>query len=426
LHRESCQQRSPMIPKTIALVGTFDTKGEEFAFLRERIGSAGMRTLMIDVGVLGSPPFEADISQAEVATAAKEDLAALKAERDRGRSVTAMALGAKAILARLFEEGAIQGVASLGGSAGTAIATAAMRALPYGFPKLMVSTVASGDTKPYLGTKDICMMPSVLDIAGLNRVSRRILSNAAAAICGMVASESAGTLEEKPAIAATMFGVTTPCVTAARAIFEERGYEVLVFHATGTGGQAMEQLIEEGAFQAVLDITTTELADELVGGVMSAGPHRLEAAGNKGIPQLVCPGAIDMVNFGPVETVPIQFRRRNLYIHNPGVTLMRTTTEECAEIGRITATKLNRAKGRVTVLIPLQGVSAIDKPGGPFYSREALNAYRRSLKEALNPTIKLVEVDAHINDESFAHVAADLLMESLGAVAAGKRSARVL
>ena len=212
-----------------------------------------------------------------------------------------------------------------------------------------------------------------------------------------------------------MFGVTTPCVTAARQVLEQRGYEVLVFHATGTGGQAMEQLIEDGAIQAVLDLTTTELADELVGGVMSAGPHRLEAAGRKGIPQLVCPGAIDMVNFGPVATLPAQFRSRNLYIHNPTVTLMRTTPEECAEIGRITATRLNRASGPVTVLIPLRGVSAIDKAGGPFYSPEALNSYCRAVQATLSSEIKLVELDAHINDESFARTAADLLLESLDA-----------
>ena len=405
----------PIIPKTIALIGTFDTKGEEFSFLRDRIESAGLRTMMIDVGVLGSPPFAPDISQAEVAAAAKENLAALQKERDRGRSVTAMALGATVILARLHAQGAIHGVVALGGSAGTTIATAAMRALPYGFPKLMVSTLAAGDTKPYVGTKDICMMPSVLDISGLNHVSRRILNNAAGAICGMVAAEPARDFEDKPVIAATMFGVTTPCVTAARRVLEKSGYEVLVFHATGTGGQAMEQLIEDGAIHAVLDLTTTELADELVGGVMSAGPHRLEAAGRKGIPQLVCPGAIDMVNFGPVETVPVQFRSRKLYVHNPTVTLMRTTPEECAEIGRITATRLNRASGPVTVLIPLQGVSAIDKPGGPFYSPEALNSYCRAVKTTLSSEIKLVELDAHINDESFAHAAADLLLELLHA-----------
>ncbi len=404
-----------MMAKTVALIGTFDTKGEEFSFLRERIESAGLRTLMIDVSVLGSATFEADISPAEIAAAANQNLASLRAERDRGRSVAAMATGAKAILARLFEQGAIHGAVSLGGSAGTAIASAAMRALPFGVPKLMVSTLASGDIKPYVGTSDICMMPSVLDIAGLNHVSRGIIGNAAAAICGMVTSEPAIVLNQKPAIAATMFGVTTPCVTAARHALEERGFEVLVFHATGTGGQAMEQLIESGAFRAVLDMTTTELADELVGGVMSAGPHRLEAAGRKGIPQVVCPGAIDMVNFGPVETVPTQFRSRNLYIHNPSVTLMRTTPEECAEIGRITATRLNRANGPVTILIPLQGVSAIDKIGGPFYLPEALDAYRGALRSSLSSAIRVIELDAHINDEGFAAAAADLLIGSIGA-----------
>jgi len=401
------------MPKTIALIGTFDTKGEEFSFVREQIEKAGLRTILIDVGVLGSAAFEVDISQTEVAAAANEDLASLKLNRDRGRSVTAMALGATVILRRLFDQQSIHGVASLGGSAGTAIATAAMRALPFGFPKLMVSTVASGNISPYVGTKDICMMPSVVDIAGLNHVSRRILGNAAAAICGMVVSDSVSAANEKPAIAATMFGVTTPCVTAARRILEEKGYEVLVFHATGVGGRAMEQLIEDGAFLAVLDLTTTELADELVGGVMSAGPHRLEAAGRNAMPQVVCPGAIDMVNFGPAESVPAQFRNRNLYMHNPSVTLMRTTPEECAEIGRITALKLNRANGPVTILIPLQGVSAIDKLGGPFYSQAALNAYRSALKEHLSPTIRLIELDAHINDDNFALVAAERLMESI-------------
>ena len=410
----SCRKADAMTPKTVAVIGTFDTKGEEFSFLRSRIESAGLRTLMINVGVLGSAAFEADISQAEVAAAANESLSALRAEGDRGRSVAAMATGAKAIVVRLFEQGTIHGVVSLGGSAGTSIASAAMRALPFGFPKLIVSTLASGDIKPYVGTSDICMMPSVFDIAGLNHISRRIIGNAAAAICGMVTSDPAIALNQKPAIAATMFGVTTPCVTAARNVLEERGFEVLVFHATGTGGQAMEQLIEDGAFRAVLDITTTELADELVGGVMSAGPHRLEAAGRKGIPQVVCPGAIDMVNFGPVETVPTHFRNRNLYLHNPSVTLMRTTPEECAEIARVTAARLNPASGPVTILIPLQGVSAIDKVGGTFYSPDALDAYRRTLKTSLNSTIRVVELDAHINDNRFSVVAADLLIKSIG------------
>jgi uncharacterized protein (UPF0261 family) len=403
-----------MSRRVIALIGTLDTKGEEFAFLRDRIQSAGLGTLMIDVGVLGEPLFAPDISRVEVASAGNEDAAALRSGGDRGRSVAAMAIGATVIVRRLFEQGSIDGVISLGGSAGTTIATAAMRALPVGFPKLMVSTVASGDTGPYVGIKDICMMPSVVDIAGLNHVSRRILSNASAAICGMVSSQAGSAVDEKPAIAATMFGVTTPCVTMARRVLEEHGYEVLVFHATGVGGRAMEQLIEDGAFQAVLDVTTTELADELVGGVMSAGADRLEAAGRKGVPQLVCPGAIDMVNFGPVESVPAQFRSRLLYRHNPSVTLMRTTPDECAEIGRITATKLNRSSGPVTVLIPLQGVSAIDRAGGPFFSEEALNAYRGALKANLSPPIRMVELDAHINDESFARAAANLLLASFG------------
>ncbi len=401
-----------MTAKTVALVGTLDTKGEEFAFLRDWIESCGLRTLTVDTGVLGDPLFTPDVSRAEVAAAAHEDLAVLISRRDRGRSIQTMAVGAAATIRRLFEQGAIQGIASLGGSAGTTIATAAMRQLPVGFPKLMVSTLASGDVKPYIGTKDICMMYSVVDIAGLNAVSRKILSNAAGAICGMVTRREIDVSDERPAIAATMFGVTTPCVTAARRRLEERGYEVLVFHATGSGGQAMEQLIQDGAFHGVLDITTTELADELVGGVLSAGPHRLEAAGLKGIPQVVCPGAIDMVNFGPIDSVPGQFRERNLYVHNATVTLMRTTPEECAQIGRITATKLNSARGPVTVLIPRQGVSAIDRPGEPFYSPEALIAYCRALKETLSPIVKVVELDAHINDESFARAATDLLLDS--------------
>jgi uncharacterized protein (UPF0261 family) len=402
-----------MTSSAVAVIGTLDTKGDEFAFLRDAIAACGLQTVVIDAGVLGDPSFTADVSRAAVAAAANEDLGALAARKDRGWSVQVMAMGAAAIIRSLFEQGAIRAVVSLGGSAGTTIATAAMRTLPVGFPKLMVSTLASGDTKPYVGTTDICMMYSVVDIAGLNAISRRILSNAAAAICGMVANRKVEVSCERPAVAATMFGVTTPCVTAARHHLEEKGYEVVVFHATGSGGQAMERLIEDGAFKGVLEITTTELADELVGGVLTAGPHRLEAACRKGIPQVVCPGAIDMVNFGPMDSVPNRFRARTLYIHNPTVTLMRTTPEECAEIARVTANKLNSATGPVTVVIPLQGVSAIDKVGEPFYLPEALAAYRRALKETLSPGVKLIELDAHINDERFAHAASDLLLELL-------------
>jgi len=402
-----------MRDKTTAIVGTLDTKGEEYNFLRQQILSADLATLVVDVGILDPPLLEPDVPRAEVARAGGEDVKRLLAERDRGRSIETMAAGAVLVIRQLYEQGRIHGLISLGGSVGTTIGTAAMRALPVGFPKVMVSTLASGDTRPYVGTKDIAMLHSVVDIAGLNRLSRRILENAAAAIVGMVEKEEVKAEAVRPLIAATMFGVTTPCVTRARQILEEQGYEVLVFHATGTGGQVMESLIADGFFSAVLDVTTTELADELVGGVMSAGPHRLEAAGAKGIPQIVCPGAIDMVNFGPMETVPEKFRHRQLYAHNPTVTLMRTTPAECAQLGRITAEKLNRAQGPVVFVMPLQGVSAIDAPGKPFHSLEAVTAYVDALKRHLGARIALVEIDAHINDERFAAEVAQRLLECL-------------
>ena len=397
--------------KKVAILGTLDTKGEEFAYLREQIESAGVSTLVIDAGVLGEPTFPPDIGREEVSLAGGRQLRDLLAEQDRGRSVTTMAAGAAVVVRRLYDEGTIHGLISLGGSAGTTIGTAAMRSLPVGFPKVMVSTLASGDTRPYVGTKDITMVHSVVDIAGLNVLSRRILGNAAAALAGMVKREEIRTVEVRPLIAATMFGVTTPCVTQARRVLEEHGFEVVVFHATGAGGQAMESLIADGYIAGVLDITTTELADELAGGVMSAGPHRLEAAGLKGIPQVVCPGAIDMVNFGPIDSVPTKYRSRRLHIHNPNVTLMRTTPEECAELGRITAQKLNRAQGPVVFFMPLRGVSAIDVEGSAFHWPEADRSYLGALKANLNAPIRFVELDAHINDESFAREVARSLME---------------
>jgi uncharacterized protein (UPF0261 family) len=400
-----------MSPKKVAILGTLDTKGEEFAYLREQIELAGVSTLVIDAGVLGQPTFPPDIGREEVSLAGGRQLRDLLAEQDRGRSVTTMAAGAAVVVRRLYDEGTIHGLISLGGSAGTTIGTAAMRSLPVGFPKVMVSTLASGDTRPYVGTKDITMVHSVVDIAGLNVLSRRILGNAAAALAGMVKREEIRTVEVRPLVAATMFGVTTPCVTQARRVLEEHGFEVVVFHATGVGGQAMESLIADGYIAGVLDITTTELADELAGGVMSAGPHRLEAAGLKGIPQVVCPGAIDMVNFGPIDSVPTKYRSRRLHIHNPNVTLMRTTPEECAELGRITAQKLNRAQGPVVFFMPLRGVSAIDVEGSAFHWPEADRSYLGALKANLNAPIRFVELDAHINDESFAREVARSLME---------------
>jgi uncharacterized protein (UPF0261 family) len=397
---------------TVGIVGTLDTKGREFAFLKERIEAAGAQTLVINTGVLDPPYLAPDVSAAEVAEAGDSSVESLRGARDRGEAIAAMARGAAVVAARLHAEGRIDALISLGGSAGTTIGTAAMRALPVGVPKLMVSTMASGDTRPYVDTKDITMMYSVVDIAGINSLSRRILANAAAAIAGMAAAMvPAG--EDRPLIGATMFGVTTPCVTRARELLEAAGYEVLVFHATGAGGRAMEDLARGGFLAGVLDITTTEWADELVGGVLSAGPNRLEAAAELGLPQVVVPGALDMVNFGPPETIPERFRERKFYQHNPTVTLMRTTVEENARLGRILAEKLNRAQGPTTVLLPLRGVSAIDQPGQPFHDPAADEAFFRELRTHLAPNVRLVELDMHINDPDFAAACANTLLESL-------------
>jgi len=412
---------------TIGIIGTFDTKGIEFAYLQGRIRAHGADTLTVDCGTGGDPVFPPDVPAAEVAQAAGTALETLWKRGDRGEAVAAMARGAAVMAARLFAEGRLHGLISLGGSAGTTIGTAAMRTLPVGVPKLMVSTLASGDTRPYVDTKDICMMYSVVDIAGLNRVSTAILDNAAGAIVGMCRAPTGldsgpGTRDsgpaQRPLVAATMFGVTTPCVTRARELLEAAGCEVLVFHATGTGGRAMEDLVRSGFISAVLDVTTTELADELVGGVLSAGPDRLEAAGAAGVPQVVCPGAIDMVNFGPPDTVPQRFRARTFYHHNPTVTLMRTTPEECAELGRITARKLSAARGPVTVAVPLQGVSAIDREGQPFHDPAALTAYVAALKAGLGPQVKLMELDAHVNDPVFAEGVASEIIHALRSLSA--------
>jgi uncharacterized protein (UPF0261 family) len=398
--------------KTIALFATLDTKGAEASFVRDRLREAGVATHLVDCGT-NEPVIQPDISSEQVASVAGASITQLRARQDRGEAVTVMAQGAALIAESLQAESRLDGVLGLGGSAGTTIATAAMRALPVGVPKLMVSTMGSGDTRPYVDIKDICMLYSVVDVAGINRISRRILSNAAAAMAGMVMQEPAAASIDRPLIGTTMFGVTTPCVTRARAILEAAGYEVLVFHATGSGGRAMEDLIHGGFLSGVLDITTTELADELVGGVLSAGPERLEAAGRAGIPQVVCPGAIDMVNFGPRETVPMHWKDRLFYQHNPTVTLMRTTPQENRELGRMTGTKLSRACGPVTILIPTLGVSALDSEGAAFYDPAALSAYREGLRETLDPHITVKDLPLHINDPAFAEAAAEALLARL-------------
>ena len=324
-------------------------------------------------------------------------------------SGAAMSEAAPILLSRLLSEKKIDGVISLGGGGGTAIGTAAMRALPIGFPKVMVSTLAGGNVAPYVGSKDIVMFPSIVDVAGINRISRAILSRAAGAICGMVETEiSVG--EDKPIIAASQFGNTTPCVDQARKRLEAAGYEVLVFHSTGVGGRTMESLIESGMVAGVLDITTTEWADELVGGILGAGPTRLEAAARRGVPAIVTPGCLDMVNFGTPETIPTKFQGRNFYLHNPQVTLMRTTPEEAARLGRIVAEKLNLSIGPVAVLLPLRGISLISAPGQKFHDPAADSALFASLKDTLRKDIPVIEVDAEINDPIFSDACAETLL----------------
>jgi uncharacterized protein (UPF0261 family) len=396
---------------TIAVLGTLDSKGHEHAFLADAIRRCGHTPLLIDAGCLAPPQTAPDIARTEICPG----LADLP--EDRGIRVAAMAAALPDFIAHQAKQGRFQGIISLGGGGGTAIATAAMRSLPVGFPKLMVSTLASGNTAPYVGSKDIVMMPSIVDVAGLNRLSRRLFTNAAGAICGMVTAAAAAggdaTDSDRPLVVASMFGNTTACVNEAMRLLEEAGCEVLVFHATGTGGRTMEALIDSGMAAAVLDVTTTEWADELVGGILGAGPARLEAAGRTGTPAVVAPGCLDMVNFGEPQTVPEKFRGRTFYHHNPQVTLMRTNAAECAELGRILAEKVNAYRGPVTVLLPLRGISIISTAGQPFYDQEADQALFHAIRSHLKQGIPLVELDCTINDPAFAAAAVQALLPHL-------------
>lgn len=398
---------------TVVLVGTLDTKGVEYDFVRARIRARGADVVLVDAGVLGEPRATPDVSRDEVAAAAGTTIADLAAADDRGAAIETMAHGAAEVVRSLHANGRLDGILGLGGTGGSSLIASVMRELPVGVPKLLVSTVAAGDTRPYAGNVDMTMMSSVVDIAGINRISERILYNAAAAITGMASAGTAFTsaVAAKPMVGATMFGVTTACLTTARERLEALGYEVLVFHATGVGGQSMERLISDGFITASLDATTTELADDLVGGVFSAGPDRLEAAGEAGIPQVVSLGALDMVNFGPMETVPPRFKERLLYRHNPTITLMRTTPEECAELGRRIATKLNRVRAPLTLFIPLKGVSLIATEGQVFHDPAADDALFRAIRETIDPRVDVREVATDINDPAFALAMADRLHE---------------
>ncbi|HEX2333910.1 MAG TPA: Tm-1-like ATP-binding domain-containing protein [Burkholderiales bacterium] len=381
------------------MAGTFDTKGRELLYLRSCLEKLGLRTVTVDLATSGKPS-SAMVHPREVARHHPKGERAVFTG-DRGSAVSEMGLAFEHFVAQRRDLG---GLISAGGSGGTALATQAMRRLPIGIPKVMVSTVASGDVKPYVGPSDICMMYSVTDVSGINRISEKVLSNAAHALAGMIAySRREKTEETKPALGLTMFGLTTPCVQAVCKQLEAR-YDCIVFHATGTGGQSMEKLVDSGLLAGVLDVTTTEIADELVGGVLTAGPARMDVFARKQIPYVGSCGALDMVNFWAMDTVPAQFRSRVLYRHNPNVTLMRTTPDEMARTGRFIAEKLNRMQGPVRFLIPEGGVSGIDAPGKPFWDPAADRMLFETLSSSFRSTgnRKLVRLPHHINDPAFA------------------------
>jgi len=397
------------VTASVHLFATLDTKGREAAFVRGLLASWNVKTVLVDVGALGVPATAADVPRERIFELAGTTLAAVREKADRGHAVTKAAEGAARLAREAHARGELSGVLALGGSAGTTIGTSAMKALPLGVPKVMVSTLASGQIRQFVGDKDVFMLNAVVDILGINRVSRQVLSQAARAMAGLVEHPAPGeTGDDKPLVAATMFGVTTKCVERARETLERAGYEVLVFHATGNGGQAMESLIADGLIAGVLDITTTELADEHVGGFLSAGPDRLTAAGKAGIPQVVSTGALDMANFYGPESVPAKFKDRLFYRHNANVTLMRTTPEENARIGADMARKLSAAKGPTAVLLPKRGVSAIDQAGQPFDDPKA----RKALHDAIKAGVPgAEELDLHVNDPEFADAAARKLLE---------------
>jgi len=389
----------------IYAVATMDTKGHELQFVVDLIRQTGRDAITVDVGTLAAPAVRPDVSRQTVADCHPQGRQAALANSDRGPALAAMGEALTEFLRRRHDAGELAGVIGLGGSGGTALLAPAFRALPLGVPKMLVSTVASGNTAPYVGCSDLVLVPSVADVAGLNTVTRKVLSNAAHAVAGMVAHRTV-IGNERPVLGMTMFGVTTPCVTAVRQALEGRGFDCLVFHATGAGGRAMEQLVQSGVIRGVLDITTTEVADEVVGGVFAAGPERFDAILASRMPYVLSLGALDMVNFGGRETVPPQFRDRRLHVHNAQVTLMRTTPEENRQSARWMAAKLNRSVSSLTVLIPEKGVSELDRPGKPFHDPAADQALFEELESQLiqTPARQLRRLPHHINDAEFAEV----------------------
>lgn len=402
--------------KSVVLVGALDTKSQEFGFVCELIQARRINTVLVDFGVLGEPGLTPDISNQEVALAGGGKLLNLRSSRDKTEAMRVMAAGLVVIVRRLHQEGRLQGILGMGGTSGTSIATEAMRALPVGIPKLMVSTVAGSDASGYVGTRDITMMPSVVDVAGVNRISRRIYANAAGAMVGMVETEieTQCRTDDRPLIAASMFGNTTQCIDRGRANLESRGYEVVVFHATGKGGRTMQALVEDGFIQGLFDVTTTELADEVCGGVFSAGPGRVYLASKKNIPLLLAPGCVDMCNFWEPSAVPEKYRGRNLYAWNSSVTLMRTNPAENVEIGKMLAQTANESRGPVAVLIPLEGVSMLDSRGQPFWDPAADHSCFAAIKENLRQDIPVMELSLNINDPEFADKAVEVFLDLMG------------
>jgi uncharacterized protein (UPF0261 family)/ABC-type branched-subunit amino acid transport system ATPase component len=387
-----------LVGRSCYVAGTFDTKGRELGFVANCLQKQGLRTVTVDLST-SQMPSAADIGPQEVARFHPKGTGAVFSN-DRGKAVSAMA---EAFERFILSRRDVGGIISAGGSGGTSLATPAMRRLPIGVPKVMVSTVASGDVRRYVGPSDICMMYSVTDVSGINRISEQVLSNAAHALAGMVSHARRGASTAKPAIGLTMFGVTTPCVQAVQKALEER-FDCLVFHATGTGGQSMEKLADSGLLAGVIDVTTTEVCDHLFGGVFSAGEERFDAIIRSKIPYVASAGALDMVNFGPIDTVPAEYKTRNLYVHNPQVTLMRTTAAENERMGRWIGEKLNRMDGLVRFLIPERGVSLLDVPGKPFHDPAADAAFFKTLEATVrqNERRKIVRLPYDLNDPAFA------------------------
>lgn len=399
--------------KPIVIVGALDTKGAEFAFLKQLIVKEKIETFVVDFGTMGEPGFEPDIARAQIAAAGGGALSYLASGRHKDQAMEVMAQGTATVVRELYDEGKLGGIISMGGSGSTSIATTAMRALPIGIPKVMVSTVASGNISAYAGTSDITFIPSIVDVAGINSISRRIFTNAAGAIVGMLKMSQPLSKTDRPLVTASMFGNTTTCVERARDLMEKGGYEVLVFHSTGIGGRTMESLITDGYVAGSMDITTTEIADEVCGGVFSAGPERCVAAAKAGVPAVVAPGCVDMANFNSIETVPEKYMGRNLYRWNPNVILLRTNVEENIKIGEMIASAINQATAPVAVLLPMKGVSMLDSKGDRFWDPEADRACFSAIKSKLRKNIPVHEMDHNINDPEFADSAANMLLEML-------------